>query len=1144
MVGNSSSINISDIVVLAVTWQLLSLTTLMNRYVDRCQTSLFKKLESLLDTKALEMYMSSRCETYNVWSFNERVREVSFGVSVLCIAFSSTLAQTFNTWVIAKKVGWRFLIPISIALANQVLSHFVTRKLEKLRKKNRISKMPQFQKDFYSMYGNIRTIKFYSWESVFSSVLGWFDYPDYRPPVFWRVTSHLIDALGCATSQIAAALTIISYFSVSTKTVTYAEVALLISSIESLTQFTKTMTAAGETMIKVRKGIKFLQSLTDTKSKEFIKHEIDVPKDGTVVELKDCVFSWGEEKFKLKPISLRINAGDFVTIVGRVGGGKSSLVSGLCGEMEVESGHGRVCGQIGYVSQKPFIMNATLRENIMMGAEYDEKLMEKVIKASALTEDIKHFTAGDMTEIGSNGVNLSGGQKVRLALARALYLNADVYLFDDLLSAVDARVERLIVERILAPGGIISDKARILVTHAEHIVPLSSKVIKMDGGEAVISEQQPEEFNSEPHSNSDLENTDSSEDKKDSSEDNDAEKDEFVIHPDLEKTLDKKTELLRFLKMSGYATITIVAIIQMISAYAIHYVESLRINLMVDNNPDTIQESMKTYLIVNAVLEIGSQQIRIIENFVRNKLWSDKVSAMMRQEITKAILSLPLPLVERLPKMTIMQMFLGDRYRTAVYLPRRLCSEVVFDVLMTMSTIAQAVKTSPYILILCIPPICINYLQKMLFRGLYEKMWKMALKSIYHPSDHVTSMLLSNRTLLRVHGNAPEYMDKYREMSAAVINYDSTVGSISTSRYLMSNTCSEAIRTGVLSFKLWQRIFKHQHVTSGEIDVLTRISLRVTTRVSNMIALTGKFDEELRSLSRFHVYTKKLDCEAQAIVQDNRPLPSWPQKGIVEFRDYSMRYRSELDLVLKGLSFITRPCEKIGIVGRTGAGKSSITYALMRMVEAAAGQIIIDGVDISQIGLYDLRSRIAIIPQDPTLFEGTIRDNLDPSHEYSDDEVWAAIRAGGIESLVETPTEKYIEEEDNDEYSEKGPWTERVGLEKWVEYNGNNFSVGQRQLVSLCRALLWRRRVVVLDEATANVDGETDKIMQEVIRTQFNNCTVLTIAHRLDTIMDSDRILVMDQGCVAEFDTPKNLLANKDSQFTLLVGSMKLNQRK
>ncbi|KAJ1894830.1 ATP-binding cassette glutathione S-conjugate transporter ycf1, partial [Kickxella alabastrina] len=233
--------------------------------------------------------------------------------------------------------------------------------------------------------------------------------------------------------------------------------------------------------------------------------------------------------------------------------------------------------------------------------------------------------------------------------------------------------------------------------------------------------------------------------------------------------------------------------------------------------------------------------------------------------------------------------------------------------------------------------------------------------------------------------------------------------------------------------------------------------------------------------------------------------------------------------------------EKIGIVGRTGAGKSSITYALMRLVEPSSGQIVIDGVDISKMGLQDLRSRIAIIPQDPILFAGTIRDNLDPSNEYTDDEVWAAIRAGQVSDLLETPTGIYIEE--NDEYDTSiGPWIEGVGLDKWVEKGGNNFSVGQRQLISLCRALLWQRNIVILDEATANMDTKTDQIMQKVIRKEFKDCTVLTIAHRLGTVMDSDRILVMDHGQMAEFDTPDSLLADKNSHFSQMVESMKLNQ--
>ncbi|KAJ1858217.1 ABC transporter C member 13 [Coemansia sp. RSA 638] len=409
-----------------------------------------------------------------------------------------------------------------------------------------------------------------------------------------------------------------------------------------------------------------------------------------------------------------------------------------------------------------------------MGNVYDEKWFNQVIYASALSQDIEQMEDGDLTEVGFSGVNLSGGQKTRLALARALYLKADVYIFDDLLSAVDANVERHIIENVLVAGGIISSKTRILVTHAEHVIPLSDKVVTLTDGQVQVVKQTP------VHLSGDLTN-----EKTAQSNDAVVEAQEladipepFVIHPDYDNPRLRWTSFQKYITLSGYWTVAAVAIIQLVSICAIFYIDSLRINLMTDSNPETMIQSLKWYL-------------------------------------------------------------------------------------------------------------------------LYQN----------------------------------------------------------------------------------------------------------------------------------------------------------------------------------------------------------------------------------------------IIPQDPVLFKGTIRDNLDPMDEYTDDEIWAAIRTAHIEGLLEKPTEKYIEDPRN---ADMGIWLEGTGLNKWVKYGGNNFSVGERQLISLCRALLWRRKILVLDEATANIDNKTDQLIQNVLSKEFKDCTVLTIAHRLNTVMDSNRILVMDQGTVAEFDTPKNLLA-RDGPFTQLVASMELN---
>ncbi|KAJ2599217.1 hypothetical protein GGF39_002326 [Coemansia sp. RSA 1721] len=885
---NGGNVNVSDIAVQFAIWQALAFAKVLKNYLNRLHHTLLYKFEHVLHAKIMQVYLESTGKELSYWSIRENSRGAVEAVGFLILQASESLAAVLNLWVLAHKIGGHLVIPIVISVLYHLVYGYVIRKCEWYKKQRKRGERRDFFGSIGTVCSKIRSIKFYGWEKACYNLRGGWEKPQKAIPLFWAVSKLILSLLEPSVSRIGSVLAIVMIIDSSADISSYLDVAFLMTSVESLIAYVGGISKFDVILLNFKKSISFFEMALVFDRSSFIRYTRSASVDKNAVQLDGCVFSWGSDKFSLDPITLTIKSGDFVTVVGRIGSGKSSFLSGLCGEMPISSGNGHIFGQIGYVCQKPHVMNDTFRENVLMGREFDKELFWKVVEASALTEDVQQFPARDQTEIGSNGINLSGGQIVRLALARALYVQADVYIFDDLLSAVDAHVERQIIERVLMADGIIGNKTRILVTHAEHLVPLSNTVISFSDGRSGISYQDPEPF-MPATSLSALEKLSTSEKNSSETSNESSKRDNFTIHPEIDHPQLSLKYIWRFIELSGYGTVSMIAVMCILDAYGTYYIENLNMDLILDTNPKTIRGSMKRYLVVS-----------------------------------------------------------------------------------------------------------------------------------------------------------------------------------------------------------------------------------------------------------------KLKREAPSIIEDSRPPADWPSMGTVEFCDYKMRYRKETDLALKGISFSVKSCEKIGIVGRTGAGKSSITFALMRMVEAAEGKIMIDGIDISTIGLHDLRSCITVIPQDPALFEGTIRENLDPYRQFTDDQIWEAIRTAQIDELVNTPTgifveksEKEMELDADDSY---GPWIEGVGLNKWVEYYGSNFSVGQRQLVSLCRALLLKRKIVILDEATANVDSKTDEIMQRIFRSKFNDCTVLTIAHRLGTIMDSDRILVINEGQAVEFDAPKVLLANKASYFSGLVESMKLNQ--
>lgn len=305
------------------------------------------------------------------------------------------------------------------------------------------------------------------------------------------------------------------------------------------------------------------------------------------------------------------------------------------------------------------------------------------------------------------------------------------------------------------------------------------------------------------------------------------------------------------------------------------------------------------------------------------------------------------------------------------------------------------------------------------------------------------------------------------------------------------------------------------HLSSGMAGLLISFALQITGSLNWIVRMTVEVETNIVSVERIMEYCE-LKSEAEEIIEP-RPPKVWPSHGSVKFENISAKYRENLDLVLKNVSLDIKPREKVGIVGRTGAGKSSLMSTIFRLIEPTDGKIFIDGLDIGKIGLHDLRSNLAIIPQDSQSFEGTVRQNLDPLELHTDEELWRALDLSHLKSFIQN-----LDKDNEDGH---------VGLEAKLSEGGSNLSVGQRQLLSLARALLNPSKVLILDEATASVDVETDQIVQKTIREAFKDRTILTIAHRIDTVLDSDKIAVLDQGQVKEFDTPDNLLANKESMF-------------
>jgi ABC-type multidrug transport system fused ATPase/permease subunit len=1002
---------------------------------------------------------------------------------------------------------------------------------------------------------------------------------------------------------------------------------------------TSSLSATIECLVSIRRIQEFLE-LPEVPglhlSSSLDEHGVELPAGS--ISLQGASFSWDFED-SLTNLNFTASPGSLTCIVGPVGSGKSSLLNTLLGEIKQTAGTTRISGKIAYAPQIPFLLHATVRENITFGCEFFQERYAKTIECCALQADLDMLVAGDLTVIGERGINLSGGQKARIAMARAVYSDCDICLLDDPLSAVDAHVGHKLFNDCIKV--LLKSKTVLLVTHQLQFVTHGDQLVVMQNGtiQHFGSPQQLrqdgvdlvallEKFNEELNKHAAIEPIE------EHSMSMDDEDDEIRGSYDSMR-LSASGSIRRSGQLKTSSGSSSVAAVtdddddgQIANEDEYHADLTAEQQAAVFSKANVTQKeergtgsigaavykfyfSHKKYWWMLAVLFIIIH--RAIDMFVQVYMgkWSasntpagggnkgNSSPSSSPQEPFSMPLAIPMdfapPKISE-PELPINLFSLAGivasvtssaieaTSQASVAIAKIPPSTVQFLIIFSVSdlllVIFQMLKASIILIVCC-------WTGKVVYMEMFNKLLRAPMaffdttpkgriaarcssdtdamdNRIGDPlSSTVTALativgsivIISMSVGWWVLGLIPMALVYYSIWNRAIGTFRDVTRLEGNSKAPLNTIFSESLN-GLYTLRAFARQPQFVQQLYHKLDCLTRVyyhkyscerwlSLRIEgvgVTLAALFGLVGVFNTSLNpglvaaaltslimnseivgelihgythiesymnSVERIQQYTA-IETERPAHIETYNPPANWPDHGYIKFDNVSYRYRPGLPLVLNEMSFLIKPGEKIGVVGRTGAGKSSILSALLSLSPIANGKIIIDDCDINKMGVGDLRSRLSIIPQDPVIFEGSVRHNIDPFGKYGDDEIWSILRRIHLADAIEALPKK---------------------LDSELAEDGANFSLGQRQLMCVGRALLKRSKILLLDEASSSIDLETDYLLQKTLRTEFADCTTITIAHRLATIMDSDRVMVLDAGSVKEFDTPSVLLSNPNSLF-------------
>ncbi|KAJ0603422.1 putative ABC-type xenobiotic transporter [Helianthus annuus] len=831
---------------------------------------------------------------------------------------------------------------------------------------------------------------------------------------------------------------------------------------------------------------------------DLLKRDQEREKLDDSVTIKHGNFAWDPESPipTLRDINLEVKCGQKIAVCGSIGAGKSSVLYAILGEISKTSGTVDVFGSIAYVSQTSWIQSGTIQDNILYGKPMVRDKYEKAIKACALDKDIMAFEHGDLTEIGQRGINMSGGQKQRIQLARAVYNGADIYLLDDPFSAVDAHTATSLFnvmqdgqvtqtgnyEDLLMEGTAFE---KLVNAHKDSITNLDTS-------------------SSESKSKSKLHNRDN---KNWQSEKNSKEN---ILTKGLGVQLTEEEEketgnvgwktFLDYVIISEGSWFLTLSVMSHVGFVALQAAASYWLAFGIQ-----IPKITKVMLICVYTLVSTTSMLFVSLRSLFATLLGLKASKAFFHKFTDSVFSAPMVFFDSTPVGRILTRVSSD------------LSVIDFDI-----PFSFAFAFSAGIDLLATIGIMASVTWQVLIVAIFAIVASKYVQGYYQPTA---------RELMRINGTT----------KAPLVNYasETSLGVATIRAFKMQDRFFEDFlklvdsdaSTLIFSNATLEWLILRTEAFSN-LTLITAAFLLVYTRKGSS-GLVGLSLSYALALSSIQVFFTRWYCslanyiisierikqfmhippEQPVTLENNRPPSSWPSKGKIHFEDLKLRYRPNAPLVLKGITCTFEEGTRVGVVGRTGSGKTTLITALFRLVEPDSGSILIDGLNISHIGLKDLRMKLSVIPQEPTLFRGSIRTNLDPLGLHSDDEIWKALEKCQLKNTI----------------------TDLPNLlESSVSDDGENWSAGQRQLFCLGRVLLRRNKILVLDEATASIDSTTDAILQRIIREEFSSCTVITIAHRVPTVIDSDKVMVLSFGEMVEYGEPSKLM-EMDSFFSKLV---------